>query len=464
MRPDRWRRSTHLAVGLAVLALVVVVVAVTALFTAGGQDISAAHPAPPSATSQPGVVPVADTAAMPTTRGLAATLAKALADPNLGTLTGSVADAMTGKQLWQQRGGLPMQPASVNKLLTAAAALLSINRDTRVTTRVVAADQDRHPGLVVLVGGGDPTLSAAAPGQKTWYRGAARISDLADQVRRSGVAATKVQVDTSVFRGPVMAPGWDPADIGGGDIAPIESAMLDGGRIQPTTVNSGRSLTPALDAGRALAAALKVDPRTVTVVSRPVDGAREVASVRSAPLLQRLRQMMNYSDNVMAECIGREVAAAMHRPLTFAGAAHAVTNRLAAAGIDMAGARLFDSSGLSVDDRLTAKSLDAVVQGAVAADQPALRPLLDLLPIAGGSGTLSNRFFYSEDPGAPGSAAGWLRAKTGSLTGTNSLAGMVTDRSGRVLTFALISNDAGPTGLTAIDALATTLWTCGCRA
>ena len=43
-----------------------------------------------------------------------------------------------------------------------------------------------------------------------------------------------------------------------------------------------------------------------------------------------------------------------------------------------------------------------------------------------------------------GAPAGWLRAKTGSLTGTNSLAGIVTDASGRVLTFALISNDAGP--------------------
>ena len=71
---------------------------------------------------------------------------------------------------------------------------------------------------------------------------------------------TAVQVDTSLFSGPTMAPGWDPADIDGGDIAPIESVMIDAGRIQPTTVESRRSLTPALDAGRALANALGVDP------------------------------------------------------------------------------------------------------------------------------------------------------------------------------------------------------------
>jgi D-alanyl-D-alanine carboxypeptidase/D-alanyl-D-alanine-endopeptidase (penicillin-binding protein 4) len=48
------------------------------------------------------------------------------------------------------------------------------------------------------------------------------------------------------------------------------------------------------------------------------------------------------------------------------------------------------------------------------------------------------------------------------LTGTNSLAGIVTDASGRVLTFAIISNDAGPTGRIALDNLATILRSCGC--
>jgi hypothetical protein len=58
--------------------------------------------------------------------------------------------------------------------------------------------------------------------------------------------------------------------------------------------------------------------------------------------------------------------------------------------------------------------------------------------------------------------SGWLRAKTGSLTKTNSLAGIVTDFNGRVLTFAFISNNAGFEGRTAIDALASKLRTCGC--
>ncbi|WIM86382.1 D-alanyl-D-alanine carboxypeptidase/D-alanyl-D-alanine-endopeptidase [Candidatus Mycobacterium wuenschmannii] len=459
MRPTQWRTSTHLIVGAGVLAVVAALVAAAALLTSSGNGASAhVAPPPPAVTVKPGVVPVAANAPVPSHSALAAALALVAADPNLGKLGARVTDAMTGEELWQQSDDVLLQPASTNKTLTSAAALLALDRNARVTTRVVAGSDS---GTVVLVGGGDPTLSGAAPGQSTWYHHAPRLSDLADQVRRSGVTPTAVEVNTSLFTGPTFAPGWDPADIEGGDIAPIESVMLDAGRIQPATDESRRSTTPALDAGHALAAALGVDPQRVTVTNRPVDSsARQLAAVQSAPLIERLNEMMNVSDNVMAESIAREVAAAMQRPLSFTGAVAAVTNRLGTAHIDTGSAILRDSSGLSVDDRLTAKTLDSVVQAAAGPDEPTLRPLLDLLPIAGGSGTLSDRFIDGTPAGS--GPAGWLRAKTGSLTAINALAGVVTDRSGRVLSFALISNDAGMSGRTAIDAVAATLWSCGC--
>lgn len=460
MRPTRWRRSTRVLVGLAIAVLIAVVVAVAAVLTSGRDtDAQAAKPVPAPVTANPIVVPVADSAPTPTDAALAAALAPALADPNLGELAGRVTDAVTGDQLWDQRAEVPMQPASTNKVLTAAAALLTLDREARLTTTVVAGDQKRDPGLVVLKGGGDPTLSAAPKGTDSWYTGAARISDLADQVRRSGIEPTAVAVDTSAFTGPQMAVGWDPLDIPGGDIAPMVPVMLDGGRTQPVSDESQRSPTPAEDAGRALAAALRIDPAAVRVLGGPYRGGRQIAAVQSPPLIERLRVMMNLSDNVMAESIGREVADQLGRPQSFDGATQAVLGQLRKAGIDTTGARLFDSSGLSVDDRLTALTLDGVITAATGDDHPALRPLVDLLPIAGGSGTLSNRYL---DTAAGRDAAGWLRAKTGSLTGTNALAGFVTDARGRVLTFALMSNNAGPTGRTALDALAATLRACGC--
>ena len=311
------RRRTNVVLAAAVIALVAAVVAAAGFLTGGKSNAQAPAPRPP-AVAKPALVPVPD-AAVPTTPGMTSALAKAVADPNLGNLTGRITDAKTGQQIWEQRADMPMQPASTNKILTSAAALLTLDRDARVATTVYAADQNRMPGVVVLVGGGDPTLSAAPPDVETWYRGAGRISDLADQVRKSGLKPTAVQVDTSLFTGPDMAPGWDPDDIAGGDISPIQSVMLDAGRIQPTTDESRRSLTPALDAGRALAVALGIDPAKVTFAPGPAAG-RQLASVQSAPLMERLTQMMNASDNVMAEAIGREVAKATGRPLSFAQA------------------------------------------------------------------------------------------------------------------------------------------------
>ena len=455
MRPTRWRRSTHAVIGVAVLVLVAAVVAAAALLTrdqpAPAARRSEHQTAAGAGHRESGSAAVPATAAQPVPAQLAAVLAPLVANPNLGQLGGRVTDAITGVQIWAQAETTPLQPASTNKVLTTAAALLTLDRTARLTTTVLAGDV---PGQIVLKGGGDPTLSAAPPGTDTWYHDAARISDLADQVRKSGSVVKSVQVDTSAFTGPTMAPGWDTADIEGGDFSPIESVMLDAGRIQPTTVDSKRSLTPALDAGKALAIALGVDPVTVTVRTTPAAG-QQLAAVQSPPLIERLRELMGESDNVMAESVGREVAAAVGEPQSFDGGVHAVLGQLSKAGLDTTGATLFDSSGLSVNDRLTATVLDGVVNAAAGDDQPKLRPLLDVIPIAGGSGTLSNRYLDT-------AAAGYLRAKTGSLTGTNALAGIVTDQSGRVLTFALISNGAGPEGRTALDALAAALRSCGC--
>lgn len=460
MRPARWRRSTHLIIGVAVLLLVAVVVAVGAVVVTARSksEAQARPPQPAAAVADPAVVPVGDQAPVPAVAALAAELAPALANPDLGDLGGRITDALTGAELWTQNPAVPMQPASTNKVLTTAAALLTLDRDATLTTTVLA-DQRGAPGLVVLKGGGDTTLSAAPPGQPSWYRDAARISDLADQVRKSGVAPTAVSVDVSTYTGPTMAPGWDPADIPGGDVAPIEPVMLDGGRIQPAGGDSKRSPTPALDAGRALAQALGLDPQVVTVLPDAF-GGKPIASVQSPPLMERLRVMMTTSDNVMAESVGREVAAELGGPQSFDGAARAVLSEVAGAGIDTTGAHLVDSSGLSVDDRLTADTLDQILTAAVGDSAPALRPMVDLLPVAGGTGTLADRYL---DDGGGDDVAGWLRAKTGSLTGTNALAGIVTDSDGRVLTFAFISNNAGPQGRTALDAVASALWECGCR-
>jgi D-alanyl-D-alanine carboxypeptidase/D-alanyl-D-alanine-endopeptidase (penicillin-binding protein 4) len=59
---------------------------------------------------------------------------------------------------------------------------------------------------------------------------------------------------------------------------------------------------------------------------------------------------------------------------------------------------------------------------------------------------------------------GYVRAKTGTLTGVSTLAGQVTDTDGRLLTFVFMSNGASPAQTRPrLDALAATLRDCGCR-
>lgn len=412
---------------------------------------ASAQPSPVSLV--PRINPVAADAPVPTTAGISAGLAEALANPGLGDLSGEVSDAITGQTLWSQTPNQQMVPASTIKILTASAALLALPHDQRITTTVVAGTG----GQVILVGAGDPTLSVQPEGEETFFTDAPRIAALADQIKKAGIDVTSVAVDTSAFTGPTMAASWDPVDIAAGNITPIEALIADSGRVEPLEIDSPRTATPALAAGSALAAALGVD-NPVSSGTAPV-GAPVIASVTSAPLVTRLGDMMRASDNVLAETVSIEIAKALGGRPSLAGGIDAVRKTLSDNGFNLNGAVFEDVSGLSEGNRVSAGLLDKVLVAGAGTAQPKLRPLLDMLPVAGATGTLSERFVIENSSGA-----GWIRAKTGTLTVASALAGVVQTREGRVLSFALMSNGTGPAeARPALDAVAVALRECGCR-
>jgi D-alanyl-D-alanine carboxypeptidase/D-alanyl-D-alanine-endopeptidase (penicillin-binding protein 4) len=441
-----------------------------------GAEIAALRtmPPPPPVLPRPALRPALVQGPAPTPAGVAAVLDPLVVQGGLGRLSGRVVDPGTGSVLWQRYAASPLVPGSTAKLLTASAALLALDHQARLRTRVLAGAE---PGTVVLVGGGDPTLStvpaaenpaaenpAAENVEDTVYPGAARLDDLVRQVRAAAPGPVRrVLVDVGRYAGDALAPGWSRGDVAAGYVAPIVPVMLDGGRADPGQAVSPRAGLPAAAAAGELARRLGADPGAVAVGSAPA-GAAVLGEVASPPVEDLVATVLSTSDNVLAEVLAREVALARGAEPSFAGAAAAVLQVLGAHGFEVTGTILVDGSGLSVRDAVPAALLTDLLAAAAAPDESqhrtaALRPLLVGLPVAGGSGTLADRYGGSATAGR-----GWVRAKTGTLTGVNALAGTVLDAEGRVLVFALLSNGPDPVAVRPrLDALAASLQSCGCR-
>ncbi|MEV5302384.1 D-alanyl-D-alanine carboxypeptidase/D-alanyl-D-alanine endopeptidase [Amycolatopsis methanolica] len=395
----------------------------------------------------------------PTSSGVSSALAGPAANAALGTLTGAVIDPATGELLWDRNSGQFRTPASTTKLLTTSAALLAMDAGTQLSTKVV---QGSSPDTAVIVAGGDITLSSLPAGQESVYAGAAHLDDLVAQVKQaSGGTIKKVQIDTSIWSGAQTAPGWAPDD------APIYTAamtpvMLDGGLTVPTNDHSVRVAQPANAVLQTFAQRLGA---TASGPAKAPQDAKVLGEVKSAPLSELIAHALEASDNTLADAIGRMTAVATGADASFAGAAQATLSVLSQNGFDVSQVKLSDNSGLSPQNSVPAKLLAQVLAVAAGPDgkdprTAKLRPMLAGLPVAGGSGTLADRY---EAPNSR-SGKGWVRAKTGTLSGVHTLAGVVLDEDGRVLVFALMSDGADQDpARAALDVVAASLRGCGCR-
>ncbi|MEU5220211.1 D-alanyl-D-alanine carboxypeptidase/D-alanyl-D-alanine-endopeptidase [Streptomyces sp. NPDC020807] len=360
---------------------------------------------------------------------LAATLVPLLADPGLGSLrTASVVDTATGTQLFGEGAGTPMTPASTVKIATVAAALSALGPDHRIPTTVTATPDGR---TVTLVGGGDPTLDPA--------RLKSLASDTARALKKRGHTSVRLAYDTHLYSGPTVHP------IGPNEnLAPVTALMtgegrLDGSRSGPAP----RTADPAGDTATAFADLLKAAGITLTGAPAPAPNAppkaatpakdAALARTHSEPLADLAERTLTHSDNDLAEALARQTALARKQPASFDGAAKAVRDELAGLGLPLAGARFADGSGLDRRDRVSAALLTGLLTRAADPARPALRPVLTGLPVGGFTGTLAGRF------GTAPAGAGLVRAKTGTLTGVNTLAGTVVTADGRLLAFAFLA-------------------------
>lgn len=444
-----------------VLLLIAGVVGLGVMVTGGGSGSSGNDPVavpeaklPQLGDAKPVLAALSTDAPVPDKAALTSKLTPLLAAPGLGTgVSAEVLDVATRNVLLDVGAADPATPASTAKLLTAAAVLTTLHPSDTIKTTVVAGSS---PGEIVLVGGGDPTLSRTAPSQT--YPGAPTVADLATQVLAAmpaGTPVSRIVVDGSLYSGPLTASGWGSADAPSSYAAPVTATAVDGARVSPgSTARSGQ---PGIDAGSALADALGARGAAVVLGEAPA-GAKTLATVHSAPISRLVEQALSMSDNMLAEALSRQVAIARKLPASFEGSAQAVIGALADAKIDVTGVALNDGSGLSRDDRVPASVLTAVVSGAADDSLKGTSAILSGLPVAGYDGTLFDR-------GNAKTAPGTVRAKTGTLLGVHALAGTVVTVDGRLLAFSVVADGSGSDAAAeaALDQVAATLAACGCR-
>lgn len=336
-------------------------------------------------------------------------------------------------------------PASTFKVLTLFALNHYANLQARLRTRVT-----RDSAGLYLMAGGDTLLGAGAsnPKQIVGRAGLTTLAELTVKALLQGekpTAALPVYLDGTFFSGPGVNPGWDAADVASGQITPIHPIALESHTVpgKSTASNPVRPDDAAVAAQQAFVDALntagKESGMSFTLAERrtaPAEAA-EIAAVESATLLEQAQHMMLESDNALAEVLGRCAAVAAGKEGSGEAAQQTVRQALVDAGVNIENLVQADVCGMSLTDRVTARTLVQVV-ALLNADEHA-EQLMSTFPVAGVSGTLSGRF------GAANAvhARTFVQAKTGTLYTVSSLCGVATRPDGTRLIFAIILNDLG---------------------
>ncbi|WP_319055364.1 D-alanyl-D-alanine carboxypeptidase, partial [Streptomyces europaeiscabiei] len=321
-----------------------------------GTTAGAPKPAPSAPAVLAGLGGASGAGSAPKSAALAAALDPFLNSPVLGPRrAAAVVDVETGEQLYTQNADDALTPASTTKIATAVAALSAVGPDHRIETRTVLAPDSAE---VVLVGGGDPTLTAHKD-----TGGYASLRTLADETAtaldKRHLNEITLSHDTSLYEGP------EQHTIGeNGNLALVVPLMADEARLDDSSSGSAdRDPDPAAHATEKFADLLQergIRTKTEDSGRAPKD-AEELAAVSSPPLSTLVERMLTNSDNDIAEALARQVALATGEQPSFEGGAAAIKKELKTLEVPLEGVEFADGSGLSRGNRLTPALLTALL-------------------------------------------------------------------------------------------------------
>ena len=321
----------------------------------------------------------------------------ALSNPAMIVIDGSTGQIVYSKNIYSQR-----KPASVMKVLAGAVTLDYLDPQSFFNTTITIAPETR---TVVIQGSLDPWISSN------------------HSVARKMQRASLSHMGTSTLLAVKKASGGSLKNY-----KVIYNSLYSQDVINLKAFWAKRGFKPvfkAVSSGDAYAAQGDL-----------------VASENSPTVAEILDWMMLWSDNLLADRLAALAARAAGYSPNIKGVDTIFRTVLAQYEIDDSKLVVADASGLSKKNRITAKLMGELLYKIRNEEKYAL--LHDSLPVGGVSGTLLERFTTT----AP-SAVGLVRAKTGSLNGTATLAGYVQSTDREYVFVTLADNIAK--GTTALD-------------
>lgn len=313
-----------------------------------------------------------------------------------------VLDGTTGQVVYEKNGFSQRKPASVMKLLTAAATIQHLDVQSTFNTTISINPEIK---TVIIRGSFDPWMSLD-------HKTARKMSRAS--LPYMGFETIKA---VKAFNGGSLK-NYDLiySDLYSRDVANLKAFW------------SKRGFKPSF--------------KSVSEDETLMASGEQIVSENSPTVAALIDWILLWSDNVISERLARSSAKAAGYPMSSKGVNKVFRDVLEGMQIDATKLVVADASGLSRKNKITAKLMAEFLYKIRLDEKYTI--IYSSLPIAGVSGTLRSRFLTT----AP-SAIGLVRAKTGTLNGAATLAGYVqsTDREYVFVTLA----DEIPRGNTALN-------------
>ena len=300
------------------------------------------------------------------------------ADPKLKNPSVILIDASTNEVVFEANSYAMRKPASTLKLLAGVSVARYLDPEMRFQTSLALSDQ---PNSVVIQGDMDPWATFNAANAKRLGQTSLKYLAYRAHTELEAQAGAPVKKMTIYYNG-------------------IYDSEAKGMKVYLKT-------------------------RKVYAIVKPVS-AIEAQNLTSEPVLnsasptvhQMTHFFMQWSDNVLSERLSRLAAKAAGFNSNAEGISEVYKSVLAEMEIDSSKLVVKDGSGLSHENRLTARLLGELL--IKIHKDPKYAAIIESLPDGGINGTLNERFLET----AP-QAVGLVHAKTGTLNGTVSLAGYI---------------------------------------